>query len=346
MISKRINLSTGPVNISPEVQKAVCNPALSHRSNEFVQLFDHTTELLCRMFSVQQAYIMSGSGTLANEVMLHQIKILDAKGLILSNGEFGSRLIHQAERIGLNFKKYELKWGQSFGTGEISSMLQSGEIKWMLFCHCETSTGVLNNLDALTILCNQYKCLCFVDCISSVGTLSLNLSSISMATASSGKGLASYCGLALLLSNIQPKSDNRIPLYYDLLYYSQKNKIPFTISSNLVAALNIAIVQKSAENQPELIQKYCEKYYAILYAYNLVPFGNTCSKVFTIVLPKEKKSVFIDQMKDKQIDLSYESEYLKKRDWSQLAVFGYYQESQLLYASNALEQSLQDMFGS
>jgi len=106
MISKRINLSTGPVHISPEVQKAVCNPALSHRSKEFIQLFDNTTELLCRTFTVQQAYIMSGSGTLANEVMLHQIKMLDAKGLILSNGEFGSRLIHQAERIALNFVKY------------------------------------------------------------------------------------------------------------------------------------------------------------------------------------------------------------------------------------------------
>jgi len=345
MISKRINLSTGPVNISPEVQKALCSPALSHRSKEFIKLFDHTTELLCHLFSVQQASIMSGSGTLANEVMLHQIKMLNAKGLILSNGEFGSRLIHQAERIALNFVKHELKWGQPFGIGEIGSILQSGEIKWILFCHCETSTGALNNLDAIATLCAQYKCFCFVDCISSAGTSSINLSNISMATASSGKGLASYCGLALLLSNIPPKSNNSIPIYYDLLHYYQKNKIPFTISSNLVAALNISIVQKSSENQPELIRKYCNKYYEVLHSYNLVPFGNVCSKVFTIVLPKEKKPVFINQMKNKQIDLSYESEYLTKRDWSQLAVFGYYQESQLHYACNALEQSLQDMFG-
>jgi aspartate aminotransferase-like enzyme len=344
MILERINLSTGPVNVSAEVKKAFSAPAISHRSIECKKLFDDTTELLSRMFSVRKTFIMSGSGTLANEAMLHQVKMLNTKGLILSNGEFGSRLVHQAKRISLNFEKYQLDWGQSFDIEVIKSKLKTGDIKWVLFCHCETSTGVLNDLDAIAEICNSCNCHCFADCISSVGTIPLNLSKVSIATASSGKGLASYSGLALLLFNIKPMPGNNIPLYYDISHYEEKENIPFTISSNLLHALYTSLVQKMTENQPGLIQKFCDKYFSILNAWNLVPFNNHGSKIFTIILPKEKSAIFIDQMAHKQVVLSYESGYLKTRAWSQLALFGYYCESQLKYAAAALEESLQSVF--
>ena len=42
-----------------------------------------------------------GGGTLANDVVGYQISLLPGRGLILSNGEFGDRLIGQAKRLGL-----------------------------------------------------------------------------------------------------------------------------------------------------------------------------------------------------------------------------------------------------
>lgn len=343
MISEHINLSTGPVNISREVRKALSAPAISHRSGEFRRLFDNTSELLCRTFSVHQAFIMSGSGTLANEAMLYQVKMLGSKGLILSNGEFGSRLLRQAERISLDFVKYELGWGQPFNLPEITAMFQAGDIKWLLFCHCETSTGVLNDLDALAALCSSCNCLCFVDCISAAGAMPLNLSKVSMATASSGKGLAACSGLALILSNISPQTDNSMPLYYDIAYYSDKCQVPFTISSNLIDALYVSMQQKMTAHQADLVHQYCHQFFAILNAYDLAPYGNPGSRVFTIILPEDRLNAFIHQMAGKQVALSHESEYLKKRTWAQLAVFGYYQEEQLNYAANALEQSIQSV---
>jgi aspartate aminotransferase-like enzyme len=343
MTSNSINLSTGPLTISPEVREVLHAPPISHRSAAFGKLFDDTQALLCNQFAVRRAFIMSGSGTLANETMLYQIKALGTKGLIISNGEFGSRLVYQATRISLNFLAYELEWGKPFDMHTVASMLAATDVQWLLFCHSETSTGVLNDLDSLAALCATYHCLCFADCISSAGTVPLNLSQVSMATASSGKGLASSCGLALILSNIQPIEDSSIPLYYDISYYEQKGHVPFTISSNLVQALLISIQQKLTTAQFELAQLYSEKFFRILNEYDLVPYGSANARVFTIILPQEVRNEFICRMEGNQVIVSHESEYLKKRSWVQLAVFGYYKREQLEYACKVLQMCLQFM---
>ena len=90
---KTINVSTGPVGITRQVQKALQEPPLSHRSIAFRNLYDQTTAFLSYSFHVRETYLLTGSGTLANEVMLQEIKCTEGKGLILSNGEFGNRLI-------------------------------------------------------------------------------------------------------------------------------------------------------------------------------------------------------------------------------------------------------------
>jgi len=114
--------------------------------------------------------------------------------------------------------------------------------------------------------------------------------------------------------------------------------VPFTISSNLVQALHISIQQKLTTAQFELAQLYSEKFFTILNEYDLVPYGNARARVFTIMLPKEVSNEFISRMTGNQVIVSHESEYLKKRAWVQLAVFGYYQQEQLEYACKVLHQ--------
>jgi len=56
--------------------------------------------------------ILSGSGTLANDVVAARLSLLEgSRGLILSNGEFGDRLLDHARRARLNFATLRLPWG-------------------------------------------------------------------------------------------------------------------------------------------------------------------------------------------------------------------------------------------
>lgn len=324
-----INLSTGPVSVSPEVMKALSEPPISHRSAAFSGLYEKTTGMLCELFNVQQTYLLTGSGTLANECMLQEIKQIDGPGLVLSNGEFGSRLMQQCGRNNIPFFSYRIEWGQVFDLAEIESLMKLHSVQWTLFCHCETSTGVINDIENLSTLCRSNSSLCFVDCMSTVGTTSLDLSGLAMATASSGKGFASIPGLGIVFSNRPPLQKNVGPVYLDLAHYHAQDGIPFTISSNLVKALYVSICQKQNGSQYDLLQEYGNKIYTILNRYDLVPFSHSQSKVFTIVHNKNNNRPGRKRLRIKPLLLSYESDYLKTRGWQQLAMFGYYNSGQL-----------------
>ena len=339
MILKPVNLTTGPVAVTTAVHRALSEAPISHRSTAFKKLYDGTTAQLCSAFGVRGTYLLTGSGTLANEAMIQEIKYRDGKGLILSNGEFGSRLIEQAHRNSLDFITFELPCGEKFSLVKLEKLLITYSVKWILFCHCETSTGVINDLDGIVALCEKKDCRCFVDCMSTVGTRPLDLSKVAMATASSGKGLASVPGLAVIFSNIEFVSKKEVPVYLDLFHYSRKDGIPFTISSNLVKALSVSIEQKLKDEQFDMVREYGKKLYSVLNEQGWIPFSSTDSRVYTIAAPELAKYIFIKDIEQRKLLLSHESDYLKARNWIQLATFGYYTEAQLKHALTTLRNA-------
>lgn len=340
MHSNTVNVSTGPVQISKQVQQAFAATPISHRSIEFKKLYNNTARFLCAQLKVQKTYFITGSGTAANEAMIWQIKLSGGNGLILSNGEFGQRLIEQATRASLKFIDHKLLWGAAFDLQLIEIEIRKHNINWVLFCHCETSTGVLNDFDSISQVCARNNCLCFVDCMSTIGTYPLDLSGIAMATASSGKGLASIPGLAIIFSNIETISSNQIPVYFDLGIYDKKEGIPFTLSSNLLYALHISTLKKLQNNQLSLIDQYSEDCFQLLNENNLLPFNKAGSKVFTVAQPNMAITNFIADLRREKIVVSSESAYLKERNWFQIAFFGYYEDVELDTVLNTLQRTI------
>src|SRR6266496_2190526 len=94
----------GPVSIRPEVRAALEKLPVSHRCERFKEDFALIKTLLCQLVRAQRVEIFLGSGTLANDVIAAQLSLLSAPGIILSNGEFGDRLIDHAKRFGLAFE--------------------------------------------------------------------------------------------------------------------------------------------------------------------------------------------------------------------------------------------------
>jgi aspartate aminotransferase-like enzyme len=336
MILKPVNLSTGPVGITKEVQEALFQVPLSHRSSEFKELFHATTRLLCKEFNVKETFLLSGSGSLANEAMLQEIKELNGQGLILSNGEFGNRLVCQAQSVGLTYNTCVINWGCTFSLETIKALCMQYNCAWILFCHCETSTGVTNDMQRIAAIAMELGIKIFVDCMSSTGTQPLDLSIVSMASASSGKGLASIPGIAIVFSNLQTKPKKHAPVYLDLHHYHSKKGLPFTISSNLVKALNISIKQKLCIQQFELAVRFREKIYNILNTQKLIPFNHSSSSVFTII----DESNSIQKALQSKVIVSSDSDYLKQRNWWQMATFGYYTEEEVNFSIRLLEEAV------
>ena len=130
---------------------------------------------LLSMSGAAYAHLLLGSGTLANEAMIAQIHVLGEKGLIVKNGAFGDRLEKQAERWQLSFDVASFEWGSPYNLTLIEEKLATGAYSWLLMVHGETSTGMLNSLEEIKLLCNRYNVLLCVDCVSSFGALPFNL---------------------------------------------------------------------------------------------------------------------------------------------------------------------------
>lgn len=318
-----INLTTGPVELSQDVLNAFQQSPISHRSEQFQTVHKSIVDKLCNALSVKYTFLLQGSGTLANEVMLWQIKSLDTKGLILSNGEFGNRLIDQAKRIQLEFEDYTLEWGEIFDCKVIESKIQKGNLKWILFVHCETSTGIINELQCIESVAKSNECHIFLDCISTIGTQEINLTNVAMATGSSGKGLCALAGIGLVFSNITPlPGDTCIPKYFDLSFYSKRNGIPFTLSSNLLYALYVGICKTMHKAYWLKKDRQAHRIFNVFRDTELIPYAKPYSRVYTIVQNNVGTKALYKYLYDLGLQFSYQSDYLLHKNWIQFTLFG------------------------
>jgi aspartate aminotransferase-like enzyme len=318
----------GPVDVHEEVRKAFERGPVSHRSDVFMADFQSTRRLLCELTGASHVEVLLGSGSLANDAVCAQISLLQEPGLILSNGEFGERLIDHATRQGLKFEAMSLSWGEVYDLGEVERRLAANpRLRWMWMVHCETSTGILNDLEAVKALCAARQVKLCLDCISSIGTVAVDLRGVYLASCVSGKALASFPGLSMVFYHheLQP-APRELPRYLDLGYYAAQSGIPFTHSSNLVYALQTALKRI---DWPDKYRQIAEVSVWLRGRLQHLGFRVLASEaqaspaVFSIVLPPEISSRSVGWLLKKEgYLLSYNSEYLRKRNWIQICIMG------------------------
>ncbi len=331
----------GPVAIHAEVRKELRQDAISHRSDSFMAGFQIVKQSLRQLTGAKNVEILLGSGTLANDVVGGQLTLMRKPGLVLSNGEFGDRLVDQATRFKLDFKTLCVDWGQSFDLPAIRQYLarHSGR-GWLWAVHCETSTGVLNDLPGLKQLCQEWRLKLCLDCISSVGTSPVDLAGVFLASGVSGKGLGAYPGLALVFYDHPVKATSKsLPRYLDLGYYAANEGVPFTHSSNLLFALQAALRRWNPRRFADLMEVADGLRRQLREAGFSILAPDTCASpaVITLVLPPSLNSRLIGKKLQKNgFLLSYGSAYLQQRNWLQICLMGEYSHESL----NALLKEL------
>jgi aspartate aminotransferase-like enzyme len=339
-----VNFLPGPVTVKREVRRAFEQAPESHRADIFMKDFGAARQILCELVRTRNVELFLGSGTLANDVIGGQLSIEPKRGIVLSNGEFGGRLIDQSRRWRLNFEAIEFPWGQPFDLRAVRKAFEQSPAPGWLWCtHCETSTGVLNDLSTLKALCDEFQVKLCLDCISSVGTMPVDLSGVFLASCSSGKGLRSYPGISMVFHNhaVTPEPE-RLPRYLDLGYYSQQQGVPFTFSSNLLHALHAAVKhvdwKKRFTEAVELSGFLREK--LVEFGFTLV--GNhtaTSPVVVTIALPPEMNSLNIGGLiQESGYLVSYNSEYLRKKNWMQICLMGECTREKVVSLLNAMNR--------
>ncbi len=259
--------------------------------------------------------------------MAAQLSLRPGRGVVLVNGEFGSRLADQSRRWRLPFRELAAGWGEPLPWSELRRTLEADpEIRWVWAVHCETSTGVLNDLAALTAITAERGVALCLDAISSLGNVPVDLSRVHLATGVSGKGLAAFPGLALVFHAEAIAPAPHLPHYLDLGSYAQSGSVPFTTSTNLVSALAASLARSARRDgfagrrslAAWLRPRLEELGFAVM-----APEPIAAPMVLTLQPPPGVAALSLGEaLEEREIWLSYRSGYLLERNLLQVCLMG------------------------
>jgi aspartate aminotransferase-like enzyme len=300
---------------------------ISHRGSDFMSDFSRLQETLCQRLNTKKAYITTGSGTAANDIVAAQLSKISGKGIVLVSGEFGRRIEDHARRANLEYEVFSVDDGLTF-TSDFLNKIHSdnSKFRWLWMVHCETSTGALNDLYLIQTWCQQQDILLCLDAISTIGSCAVDLTGVYLASATSGKGMGSLPGLALIFSSgLMSEVDRLLPRCFDLFDYEQAQGVPYTISSNAIYGLIIAL-KKDWNTQFNQVKEWSLDFRVKIEKTELrvlVHENYRAPHITTIVLPAGVSSSKLGhKMLNLGILVSYNSRYLLKNNWIQICFMG------------------------
>jgi aspartate aminotransferase-like enzyme len=327
------NFLTGPVALNPQVRAAFHAAPLSHRGEAFLEMMSRTRAALNVLTNAPHVALLVGSGTLANDAVAAQLTQVDGTGLILSNGEFGERLIDHARRWSLRFTAEQQHWGKGFDWNHVWQVAEQCRPAWIWAVLSETSTGVVNPLAELLALRDRAGADLCLDAVSAIGLMPVDLQRVRFATAVSGKGLAAFPGLAAVFHDGRLAQSAQIPRYLDLSAYEASNSVPFTHSSNLLAALDCALRLTHWPRKFEDIREKSQILRAALRAHGLPPLAqdaHAAAGIVTVAIPNDASASEVALALSAQgIEVAHQSRYLQQRNWLQICLMGELDETAL-----------------
>jgi 2-aminoethylphosphonate-pyruvate transaminase len=204
MAPPRLLFTPGPLTTRVETRRAMLQDHGS-REPDFIAM---TAELLHRLVEIARgrdshvAVPLQGSGTFIVEAAIGTLVGPSDVLLVLANGAYGERMIEIARRLGRCV--IALRWPEHQAVEPRSvehALAENPRITHVALVHCETTSGLLNPLDAVAAVAARQGCALIVDAMSSFGALPLDLTRtpITAVLASSGKCLESVPGIAFAL---------------------------------------------------------------------------------------------------------------------------------------------------
>jgi aspartate aminotransferase-like enzyme len=169
---KKYLMTAGPTPLPPEVSQVQAEPILYHRAPAFIEVYARCLERLRMVFQTENEVLCfgaSGSGGMESAVAN-----LAAAGpaLVASCGKFGERWVELNDAFGARFAHLDAGWGNRVEPVELERALaENPGTKVVYTTLSETSTGVVNDVQALTEVAHAAGAVIVVDAVSGLGAV-------------------------------------------------------------------------------------------------------------------------------------------------------------------------------
>lgn len=252
-------LTPGPLTTSKAVKEAMVHDWGS-RDAAFIALNRTVLERLPEIVHGEGRYVtvpMQGSGTFAVEAMLTTFVPKSGKALVLINGAYGHRARRILEIAGRALETYETPEDTPPDLGAVERILKnSPDITHVFVVQCETTSGILNPIEAIAALAAGHGKRLLIDAMSAFGALPLDARTVAFdaVAASANKCLEGVPGLAFVVCRREALAEtkgNATTLTLDLFDQRQNldktGQYRFTPPIHVIVALHQALEEFWAE---------------------------------------------------------------------------------------------------
>jgi len=261
MTDRRLLMIPGPIELEPDVLRALAAKTRSHLDPEFVETFGRTLGRVREVFVAPSAqpFVIAGTGTLAMEVAASSLVEPGDAVLVVDTGYFSERMATLLDRIGAKVTRVTAAVGRAPELAEIEGALGSGSFRAVTVTHVDTSTGVRAPVREIAALARAHGALSIVDGVCSVGAEELKQDEwgVDCALTASQKALGAPPGLAVLafsanaMERCRARRTRPASLYLDAgewlpimqAYEARKPAYFATPAVNLVASLDASLAR-------------------------------------------------------------------------------------------------------
>ena len=252
-------LTPGPLTTTAETKKAMLRDWGS-RDEEFNETNARVRRRLLAIAGAQDSHVcvtLQGSGTFIVEAAMATLIPRDGKSLVLINGAYGKRMAKILDYLGRSYVSQETPEDTPCDADVLDSALAADPaITHVLVVHCETTSGLLNPVEAIAAVTAKHRRGLIIDSMSTFGALPLDVKSVpcDALMASTNKCLEGVPGMGFALirrAAIEPAKGNAHSLSLDL--YDQWTAMEktrqwrFTPPTHVIAAFDKALDQFEAE---------------------------------------------------------------------------------------------------
>ncbi|QDK45068.1 alanine--glyoxylate aminotransferase family protein [Bdellovibrio sp. ZAP7] len=237
-------LAPGPVNLHPEVRKALALPMIHHRTPEFDVILKRILEGIRQVFQTKEdVYLLSCTGSGGMEALLVNVISPGDKILAIVSGKFGERWAEMAKTFGAEVSIINVPWGEAVKPESVADHLKRfPETRAVLCQACETSTAVAHPIKEISEIVSQYsETLFLVDAITALGAYPLPMDAwkIDGLVAGSQKAFMLPTGMAFISFSKKAQGyfdSAKCPrFYYDVRKEKKANAAGETFFSSNVA---------------------------------------------------------------------------------------------------------------
>ncbi|EQF23913.1 aminotransferase class-V family protein [Clostridioides difficile CD160] len=275
-MNNKINYAPGPTETRENVRLAraekTTNPDIDV---DFVEFYKKTCEKFGNIVGTKNdVYILSGEGILGLEAACASLTEKGDRVLVIDNGIYGEGFKDFVTMYGGEYVLFSSKYTKSIDVDELKAFLdKDSNFKYATVVHCDTPTGVLNDVSKICPLLKEYGILTVVDSVAGMVGERLNVdeSKIDIILGGSQKAISAPAGLTIVgiskdaKNCIKNRKTDVIGFYCNLNIwegYYEKKYFPYTMPISDIIGLDKALDNILEEG----IEKVLDRHEKIAYS--------------------------------------------------------------------------------